>query len=91
MSLTRADVANISQLPQPPILETSAIGHGTTWDSAMNDVEWADGDVLVVGSSSHGPVAQVFLGARAAKIIRHSPVPVVLVPKGHRNERVHGR
>ena len=38
--------------------------------------------MLVVGSSSIGPVARVFLGSRADKIVRHSPVPVVLVPRG---------
>jgi hypothetical protein len=26
-------------------------------------------------------VAQVFLGSRATKILRHSPVPVVVVPR----------
>ena len=57
------------------------IGHGETWDEAVEDVEWADGDVLVVGSSSLGPIARVFLGSRAAKIVRHSPVPVVVVPR----------
>jgi nucleotide-binding universal stress UspA family protein len=38
--------------------------------------------VLVVGSSSIGPVARVFLGSRSSKIVRHSPVPVVVVPRG---------
>ena len=41
-----------------------------------------DGDVLVVGSSAIGPVARVFLGSRATKIVQHSPVPVVVVPRG---------
>jgi nucleotide-binding universal stress UspA family protein len=57
------------------------IGHGTDWEEALEDVEWDDGDVLVVGSSSMGPLAQLFLGTRAAKIIRHAPVPVVMVPR----------
>jgi nucleotide-binding universal stress UspA family protein len=57
------------------------IGRGETWAEALDDVEWADGDVLVVGSSSLGPVARVFLGSRSAKIVRHSPVPVVVVPR----------
>jgi nucleotide-binding universal stress UspA family protein len=57
------------------------IGHGETWEQALDDIDWADGDVLVVGSSSVGPIARVFLGSRAAKIVRHSPVPVVLVPR----------
>ena len=29
-----------------------------------------------------GSVARVFLGSRAAKIIRHTPVPVLVVPRG---------
>ncbi len=48
---------------------------------AIDDVEWEDGDVLVVGSSAVGPIARVFLGSRATKIVRHSPVPVVVVPR----------
>jgi nucleotide-binding universal stress UspA family protein len=58
-----------------------AIGQGTDWEDAIEEIEWSDGDVLVVGSSSIGPVAQLFLGSRAAKIIRHAPVPVVMVPR----------
>jgi nucleotide-binding universal stress UspA family protein len=57
------------------------VGRGETWEEAMEDVDWEDGDVLVVGSSSIGPVARVFLGSRATKIVRHSPVPVVVVPR----------
>ena len=57
------------------------IGRGESWEEAIEDVEWDDGDVLVVGSSSVGPVARVFLGSRATKIVRHSPVPVVVVPR----------
>jgi len=45
--------------------------------------------VLVVGSSSIGPVARVFLGSRATKIVRHSPVPVVVVPRGVVAELAH--
>jgi len=44
-------------------------------------VDRQSGDVLVVGSSSIGPVARVFLGSRASKIMRHSPLPVVVVPR----------
>lgn len=37
--------------------------------------------LLVVGSGSAGPFSRVFLGSRAAKIIRSSPVPVIVVPR----------
>jgi nucleotide-binding universal stress UspA family protein len=42
--------------------------------------------VLVVGSSSIGPIARVFLGSRASRIVRHSPVPVIVVPRGAAEE-----
>jgi nucleotide-binding universal stress UspA family protein len=57
------------------------VGRGETWEEAIEDLEWQDGDVLVVGSSSIGPVARVFLGSRATKIVRHSPVPAIVVPR----------
>jgi nucleotide-binding universal stress UspA family protein len=58
------------------------IGQGNDWEAALNDVDWQDGDLLVIGSSESGPVARVFLGSRAAKIVRHAPVPVLVVPRG---------
>ena len=72
----------VEALPAVPHELESVIGHGETWEEALEDVEWEDGDVLVVGSSSVGPVARVFLGSRATKLIRHSPVPVIVVPRG---------
>jgi nucleotide-binding universal stress UspA family protein len=59
----------------------AVVGRGTSWEEAIDDVDWRDGDVLVVGSSSAAPAARVFLGSRASRIIRHSPVPVVVVPR----------
>lgn len=72
----------VADLPEVPRELEGVIGRGRTWEDALEDVEWADGDVLVVGSSSMGPIAHVFLGSRANKIVRHSPVPVVVVPRG---------
>ncbi|HCA52610.1 MAG TPA: universal stress protein, partial [Mycobacterium sp.] len=42
--------------------------------------EWIDGEVLALGTSPRGEVARVFLGSRGAKILRHSPVPVLVLP-----------
>lgn len=53
---------------------------GSDWGAAIESLDWSDGDVLVVGSSSTHRLAQVFLGSSASKIVRHSPVPVVVVP-----------
>ena len=57
------------------------IGHGRDWAEAFDDVEWRTGDVLMIGSSESGPVARVFLGSRAAKIVRNAPVPILAVPR----------
>lgn len=63
-----------------------AIGHGENWKEAFDDVSWKAGEVLVVGSSESGPVSAVFLGSRATKIVRYSPVPVIAVPRGAAEE-----
>jgi nucleotide-binding universal stress UspA family protein len=74
-------LAGVRELAEQPRDVESVVGVGRTWSEALEDVDWHDGDVVVVGSSSHGPAARVFLGARATKIVRHSPVPVVVVPR----------
>jgi len=81
-SAARDALDAVARLPVAPADRTFAIGHGESWAEALEDVEWGEGDVLVVGSSSVGPLARVFLGSRSSKIVRHSPVPVALVPRG---------
>lgn len=56
------------------------LGEGTSWEAALHAIDWTNGDVLVVGTSS-GPSSRFFLGSHAAKIVRNSPVPVILVPR----------
>ncbi|HYN28261.1 MAG TPA: universal stress protein [Dermatophilaceae bacterium] len=53
---------------------------GRSWGGAMDSLGWGRSDLLVVGSSSTHRLGRVFLGSSAAKIVRHSPVPVVVVP-----------
>lgn len=56
------------------------VAEGRSWGGAMDEVDWGREDVLVVGSSSTHKLAQVFLGSSAAKILRNSTVPVIVVP-----------
>ena len=53
---------------------------GRSWGTAIDKLDWVRGEVLVVGSSSNHYLGRVFLGSSASKIVRHSPVPVVVVP-----------
>ena len=57
-----------------------AVVSGNGWDQALDDAEWIDGEILALGTSPRGDVARVFLGSRGAKIMRHSPVPVLVLP-----------
>lgn len=57
------------------------VGVGPDWDTAVRAIGWKDAEVLLIGSSTLGPLTRLSLGSRAAKIIKHSPVPVVLVPR----------
>jgi len=56
------------------------IAEGSDWARAIRRLDWEEGDILAIGSSSTHPIARVFLGSSAAKIIRYAPVPVVAVP-----------
>ncbi|MFT4052582.1 MAG: universal stress protein [Microbacterium sp.] len=56
------------------------LASGAHWNSAISSLEWTDGDVLVLGSSSTNRLAHVFLGSSASRIVRNSPVPVIVMP-----------
>lgn len=66
----------------------TVVGQGTTWHEALADVPWTHGDLLAVGTSSSS-LSRFFLGSHASKIVRHSSVPVVLIPRsGTRNPSI---
>lgn len=85
-----AALEQVEELAKVPRQVETVVGHGESWEEAIDDVGWDDDDVLVVGSSPVGPIAQVFLGSRGAKILRSSPVPVVVVPHGQAEELADG-
>jgi nucleotide-binding universal stress UspA family protein len=58
-----------------------AVGSGHDWREAVESVSWEPGDMLLLGSGAAGQAARVFLGSAASKILRHAPVPVMIVPR----------
>ena len=58
----------------------SATAVGRSWADAMDGLDWHRQDVLIVGSSPTGAFSRIFLGSSAGKIVRHAPVPVIVVP-----------
>jgi nucleotide-binding universal stress UspA family protein len=71
------DVRSKIALPDVEVV----IGSGHDWQEAVEDVRWETGDLLLLGSGAAGPTAQVFLGSVAYKIVRHAPVPVMILPR----------
>lgn len=53
---------------------------GHSWEDVLGKVSWVDGEILALGTSPRGDIRRVFLGSRSTKIIRSSPVPVLVLP-----------
>jgi nucleotide-binding universal stress UspA family protein len=53
---------------------------GNGWDQALDAADWQEGELLALGTSPATGIARVFLGSRGSKILRHSPVPVLVLP-----------
>jgi nucleotide-binding universal stress UspA family protein len=72
----------LATLPDDVVVTEASVVEGRDWEDALDSLPWEDGEVLVVGSSRLGPVARVFLGSNSTKIVRSSPVPVLVIPRG---------
>ena len=74
----------LAKLTEDGVIDKSVVAQvvtGNGWDQAMDATDWEEGDILALGSTSRRSVKGVFLGSHGAKIIRYSPVPVLVLPK----------
>lgn len=53
---------------------------GRSWNEALEKADWQEGEILALGTRPRGDIRRVFLGSRSTKIIRESPVPVLVLP-----------
>ncbi|CQD11450.1 universal stress protein [Mycobacterium europaeum] len=53
---------------------------GRSWKEALAKADWQEGEILALGTRPRGDIRRVFLGSRSTKIIRESPVPVLVLP-----------
>lgn len=74
----KAQQQAIADLPSG-LSATGELAEGDNWEDALDAAPWQDGEVLVIGSSRRGRGSQIFIGVNASKILRNSPVPVVVV------------
>jgi nucleotide-binding universal stress UspA family protein len=78
---TEAQQRALAQVPDDVEVEAGVVD-GRDWEDALDSLGWEEGEMLVVGSSRLGPVARLFLGSNSTKIVRSSPVPVLVIPRG---------
>jgi len=78
---SKAQDAAVAALPGGGEDVETLVATGRDWPEALGQLDWQDSDVLVVGSSPTGILARVFIGTNATRIVRHSPVPAVVVPR----------
>ncbi len=60
---------------------TTQVVVGRDVPNAMSHFDWADDDLLVVGSTRRGPVRRVLLGDMSHRIIKATSVPICVVPR----------
>ncbi len=72
-------LAQLSEAGELPADTDAVVTSGRSWAEALDNLAWERDEVLVVGSSPAGLLERVFLGSSGTKILRHSPVPVVVV------------
>ncbi|WP_040159340.1 universal stress protein [Nigerium massiliense] len=80
--LLKSLAGTINGHPSLPAVASYRVLHANGWREALDKAEFRrHGDMLVVASSNAGPLEQLFLGSSAMRIIKHSPVPVLVLPK----------
>lgn len=57
------------------------VAHGRSIEECIDDLEWDDGEILIVGSSRLAEKNKLFIGSTANKVLRALPVPMVVIPR----------
>jgi nucleotide-binding universal stress UspA family protein len=71
-----------AELRDAGVKTTTAIHVGRAFDTIADAAR--DGDVVVMASHGRGGIRRWMLGSVAEKLVRSGPVPVMIVPVGHR-------
>ncbi|MDZ8171807.1 universal stress protein [Microbacterium xanthum] len=69
-----------ADLPRDVAAEV-VVGQGESIEDAVRGLDWAPGEVALVGSSRLAQPRRLFLGSTAAKMLHELPVPMIVVPR----------
>jgi nucleotide-binding universal stress UspA family protein len=62
---------------------TVEVAHGRTIEEAIDDIDWDEGEIMIVGSSRLAEKNKLFIGRTANKVLLALPVPMVVVPRDY--------
>lgn len=62
---------------------TTDIALGSTIEEAVDELEWDDAEIVLIGSSRLAQSRRIFMGSTANKMLRALPVPLIVVPRDH--------
>lgn len=64
-------------------LVTADVAQGKTIEAAIENLDWDESEIVMIGSSRLAARSQIFLGSTANKMLRALPVPMVVIPRFH--------
>lgn len=70
----------VSELADIGVNATSLMAQGDPAKSILREAERLEVELIVVGSHGHGPLFEALVGSVSSDVLRHSPVPVLVVP-----------
>lgn len=79
-----ARLASKAEAELPPECEvTSVVGDGESLEEAVQALDFAESEIVMVGSSRLAQPKRLFIGASVNKILRALPVPMMVVPRDY--------
>jgi nucleotide-binding universal stress UspA family protein len=60
---------------------SSVVGHGKSLQKAVQGLDFADSEIVLIGSSRLAQPKRLFIGHSASKIMRALPVPMIVWPR----------
>lgn len=70
----------------PDMEVTAVVAPGSTIEEAIENLQWHDNEVVLIGSSRLAEGRKLFLGRTAYKLLRELPVPMIVVPRDYQRE-----
>ena len=72
------------ELTKAGVTATTLVAEGRPVEALLDAAKENDAKMIVVGSHGEGAMSAAFLGSTALKLLHHSEIPVLVVPRHHK-------